>query len=961
MSSRVEDNKKNVTLQQLNAFLRNYKMVGKGVYHTHTGMGPQSGSYNIPDDKMNEFMELYGKALGNKLYIVERPKLIGPYIIDIDFNVKSSERQYTSKDIENIIRICNNIINKYYVGEDIDHAYVMEKANSTPKKDEFKDGFHIIYPNLGACQNMRYLITHELKVECIKKKILNHIKFTNKIDDVFDMRVIKSNGFMMYGSQKRDPVKQIDCPIYVLTKIYDSDMNLSYDIKKTDEKIPYKHSELAKMLSNRKFGDHQECEMNEDVDQFELGKTIRGVLKEYGITQTEKINHDNITNKNKLKVKKDVPPPDDDDEYNDIPPISSKLKTNTKYEVSEEEDSADEDMEHNKKKISEALREKIELEEYKRNKEMKNKEIETAKKLVSIINKSRAIEYDSWTEIGWTLHNICSKTLFDTFNEFSKQAGPKYDFKSCKSLWDKARSHGFTLSRLKYYARIDNPKRYAKILRESISSLLEEASGGAEDDITKILFELYGDIYKCVNIQQDGWYEYQGHKWVSTEAGYTLYCRISTDLNAEFANLASYFLQQCASTCQQTNDGYRSKADKMLKIMKKLKTTSFKNSIMKDCAKKFYDPTFEGILDSNPDLIGFNNGIFDLKLMKFRPGNPSDLVSMTTGYDYKEYNMTHKHVLGIKDFFSKIMVDKEMQEYILTLLASYLEGYIRGETFIIWTGCGSNGKSKTVELFQMALGDYSTVLPVSVLTQKKGSASAPNSEIAQLRGIRFAALQEPEKNDEIQIGSMKEMTGGDYLYARKLFGHPFKFKPQFKLLLTCNDLPHIDGNDNGTWRRIRVTPFESEFTDTPTLPHQFPRDRELMDKLKKWNKAFMWLLLHEYFPKYKNDEFKISEPAKVTEHTKNYKKQSDIFLDFVESNLKKTNKKSDFEAIETLYPALKHWYTDSYTGKCPYSKNDFVDYLTKNKYDIDKRYLYRYSFANDEQPFESHAHKDDEE
>jgi P4 family phage/plasmid primase-like protien len=1037
MSGRTERDNKNVALQQFLAFLKKYKMIGRGAYHTHTGMGYQSGSYNIPDDKNEEFMNLYGAVIGCPLYIVERPKPVGPYIIDIDFDVKESSRQYTQKDIENIVKICNDIINTYYVGDKITQAYVMEKNQSTPKKDEFKDGFHIIYPYLAASQNMRYLITHKLKLECIKQKVLDHIKFTNKISDVFDMRVIKSNGFMMYGSRKRDPVKQIDCPIYVLTKIYDENMDIIYNnsVKKNP---PFKHAELAKILSNRKFNNEDECEINEDVDQFELAKTIKEVLREYGVTQTEKINHDNVPNTTQKKKKNEPLPensssddsendsddnsssPDDEDQESsdssedsdndtpqkkrkydssseddseesdsDIPPPKKKKndkkkgkksessseesdsdvpppkkskndkKKGKKSESSSEESDSDtppkkskKDKKKKDKKIKEDLKKKIKEDEHKRNKDIKSKEINIAKKLVSIIDKRRAIEYDSWSEIGWTLHNISDTKLFDTFDEFSKKAGNKYDAKSCRNLWDKARSHGFTISRLKYYARIDNPKKYSKILRESISNLLEEASSGAEDDITKILFELYGDIYKCINIQQDGWYEFQGHKWVCTEAGYTLYCRISTDLNSEFANLASYFLQQCSSTNQQSNDSYRGKADKILKLMKKLKTTSFKNSIMKDCAKKFYDPKFEGLLDSNPDLIGFDNGIYDLKLMKFRAGNPSDLVSMTTGYNYKEYSFTHKHIVGIKDFFSKIMIEEDMREYVLTLLSSYLEGYIRGETFIIWTGCGSNGKSKTVELFQLALGDYATVLPVGVLTQKKGSASSPNSEIAQLRGIRFAALQEPEKKDEIQIGSMKEMTGGDYLYARKLFGHPFKFKPQFKLLLTCNDLPTIDGNDNGTWRRIRVTPFESEFTDTPTLPHQFMRDRELLVKLKQWGRAFMWLLLHEYFPKYKANDYKIAEPEKVTKHTQNYKKQSDIFLDFMDSNMKHTKKNSDFESIDMLYSALKHWYTDSYTGKCPYNKNDFHDYLSKNGYKCDKKYLYQYVFANEEQtPF----------
>ncbi len=49
----------------------------------------------------------------------------------------------------------------------------------------------------------------------------------------------------------------------------------------------------------------------------------------------------------------------------------------------------------------------------------------------------------------------------------------------------------------------------------------------------------------------------------------------------------------------------------------------------------------------------------------------------------------------------------------------------------------------------------------------------------------------------------------------------------------------------------------------------------------------------------------------------------------IETNLKPTKKNSDFESIDMLYSALKHWYTDSYTGRYPYNKNEFINYMSK--------------------------------
>ena len=85
--------------------------------------------------------------------------------------------------------------------------------------------------------------------------------------------------------------------------------------------------------------------------------------------------------------------------------------------------------------------------------------------------------------------------------------------------------------------------------------------------------------------------------------------------------------------------------------------------------------------------------------------------------------------------------------------------------------------------------------------------------MAITKGKRLAVMQEPDVNETLNVGEMKEVTGNDTIQARGLYKEPFEFVPQFKLLMMCNDLPNIPSNDDGTWRRLEAVQFISRFVN----------------------------------------------------------------------------------------------------------------------------------------------------
>lgn len=236
------------------------------------------------------------------------------------------------------------------------------------------------------------------------------------------------------------------------------------------------------------------------------------------------------------------------------------------------------------------------------------------------------------------------------------------------------------------------------------------------------------------------------------------------------------------------------------------------------------------------------------------------------------------------------------------------------------TTYNSNGKSLTISLFQQAFGDYASTLPITLLTNKRASSNAATPEMARMKGKRFAVFQEPEGNDKIHVGHMKELTGNDKVQARALFKEPIEFYPQFKAILTCNRLPFIPSNDGGTWRRIRVVPYEMKFVDNPKEPWERKIDRTIKEKLESWKEPMMSILIHR-FKNYKKNG--LIEPLKVTNCTDQYQMDSDFFQEFINEYIDFTSDKKDALKQGVLYTQFKNWFKEAHSDKkCP-GRNEF--------------------------------------
>lgn len=558
--------------------------------------------------------------------------------------------------------------------------------------------------------------------------------------------------------------------------------------------------------------------------------------------------------------------------------------------------------------------------------------VDLAKKLLVIIDIKRAENYYDWLRIGWCLFDIGLYELLDAYKEFSKKAPHKYTEGCCEKVFADATINeeysGYTIATLKWYACQDNKDAYVSIMLEHLERHLHQALLLTDSDIAKYIYEKYKDV--IVKTPDDMWHTFENGKWISNKLSYKLNNLIYDEVVKDVYSLRIKYDEKAKYLSEEERISLLKKIEPVNKLIKRLSMRTSKKSIVAEAGDMMINEDFYNTLNSNKNLVGFNNGVYDLEHGVFREASPTDRITKTVRYKYVPVSEDSEEWKDLEKYFEQVFTDEELRRYALKFMASCLDGSTRDQKFHFWTGCGANGKSTTISLLQHTLGDYYAPVDVTLLTKKEVNAASANPALMALKGLRAGCMQECGAKDELNMGRLKQLTG-DSVTVRTIFKEQETWKPECKLFLTCNRLPDIREVDNGTWRRVAVICFESEFVDKEDIvdpTRQFEKDPDLENDIgKKWHLAFMSMLL-KYYKIYKNEG--LVQPNSVKKHTANYRSNNDVFKEFSNMNLVITKNNEDKEDATAVYNNFKTIVIDTIPGfKCP-KKSEFIDYLLNN-------------------------------
>ena len=223
------------------------------------------------------------------------------------------------------------------------------------------------------------------------------------------------------------------------------------------------------------------------------------------------------------------------------------------------------------------------------------------------------------------------------------------------------------------------------------------------------------------------------------------------------------------------------------------------------------------LLDGQPEVIGLENGVFNVKTSEFEEHDPSYYFTSILPIEYNKEAACPQFQQFLEDILYKEDIDVIQEMFGYCFWKQYPIAII---FFLI--GEGRNGKS--------------TLL--SVLSDLLGKSNIANVPLQSLCSDRFSSVDLYRKManicgdlspDELKrTGMIKMLTGQDYIRAQNKHEKAFKFVNFAKLIFAMNLIPECNDSTLAWEKRMAVIEFPNKFLEGDEKTDPF-----ISEKLKK--------------------------------------------------------------------------------------------------------------------------------
>jgi putative DNA primase/helicase len=364
-----------------------------------------------------------------------------------------------------------------------------------------------------------------------------------------------------------------------------------------------------------------------------------------------------------------------------------------------------------------------------------------------------------------------------------------------------------------------------------------------------------------------GWFTWTGTHWAEDQAGFATRAVLSVvrDAKREGFDLA----KQAVGASEDRAGRLEAASKALLEDAGKCESANAKAGVLELARALKPMAAVVADLDADPYLLNTPAGTLDLHTLEVREHRPADRITKLTVGSYHAGEAGS----GWRPFLEQVLPEAPVREFLQRLAGLGLVGKVLEHTLPILTGEGSNGKGVFYGALGHALGDYAIVAEPDLLLSRDGGSAGQASGQMDLMGKRWAVVSESDKNRQLAEATMKRLTGGDKIKAKRMRQDWVEFEPSHLAVLVTNHLPRVSGDDPAVWRRLRVVPF-----DVVIAPGQ--ADVHLPDRLQLEADAVLtWAV--EGWQAYAALG-RLDEPEAVLARTASYRADSDVMTQFID-------------------------------------------------------------------------------
>jgi len=400
----------------------------------------------------------------------------------------------------------------------------------------------------------------------------------------------------------------------------------------------------------------------------------------------------------------------------------------------------------------------------------------------------------------------------------------------------------------------------------------------------------FGNQFKCV----DGkFYQFTpSNLWEIDESATCIRNLLSTNIVQQ---LEAYHL---ALIPHKDDEEIKKKIKVIDSFIKDLKRTNFKDHVVREFSDLVKDNTFIDKLNRQEFIIPIQpNHLFDLRTNEITERDTSCNFSLECNALFLQRPFD-KQIAENYEFVDKYFNDlfcnnMQTKKAVLSIFKTIFKGKPTRYLYI-FSGSGSNGKSLLLQLIKSIFGKFIDTISKSVVIKQKGNyTNILNTEMEKLQHIRVGFVSELDDNDELNIKSIKEISGGDDIDLRGMRETNKTIKPMSSLLVITNQKPKIpfsnDENDKAIIKRLVNVPFKATFENNSDFENKMKSltnevftyimtEGELFNNIQPLLSEEMIFEKNEYINENKMDELKSYIDSHLVD-CENTKEDKPILLD----------------------------------------------------------------------------------